>query len=336
MTHKYPRYKQTGLLAFILMLLLQTCIYYMPGEATVQASQEEAGSQIQGEEEPDSDLAWQEGDPRLVAGTLPLAEIAAALQLPLVGVSSHKAEALPTPYRHLPQVGSGPRVNYELLASLEADYYLTTGIFQAITQDKALAAGVEPLFYDIARYEDLFSAIDLIGQQFDREALAQALIQELKSQEALALEGSSPLEGARVFIFFGSAVGLYASSNDMYIGSLVEKLGMENIADAFIPEGSDYADFSTESVVALNPDYIIIYTMTNEFNLVDDSQDHSSQQALAAELDQAIWQETAAFQEGRVLSLTSDDIPIHAGLDTVAHLNSLKEALLEVGAGLGD
>lgn len=270
-----------------------------------------------------------EDSPRIVAGTAVLADIAAALDVPLVGVTSHKSDELPEMYQNLPQVGSGPNLDYEMLASTEPDVYVTSETFEPMTRGALEGINIEPVYFSYSKYEEVFDTILNMGQYVDKEDEAQNIVEEMKNEEEKVLAEAENLQNKKIFILIGSSEGMSASSNELYVGSLTEKLGMENIASDVIGEGTGMAVYNVEAVINENPDYIITYSLNSDFNM-NENDESDNQDQIEKEFNQPIWQETTAAQENQIFHITSDDIPINGGLDNVENLEKVRN-LLQTG-----
>ncbi|MHA6602701.1 ABC transporter substrate-binding protein [Aerococcus urinae] len=279
---------------------------------------------------------WSEEQPALVAGTLSLAEMTDALEIPLVGVTSHAPDQLPEDYRDLPKVGSGPKIDLETLAATEADYYLNNKKLEAMTRQQVEGAGVEPVYFDYTRYDDVKQTLLDIGKLAGRQDKAQNIVDDINVKEEEVLKGTEDLNGKTFVIIFNSEEGSSVASDDSYLASILEKLGLKNIADESLESGSSVitdgslVNFSSEAIIDADPDYIISYSLSNVFNLKNKgtADENTSQEQIEAELQKPIWQETKAGKNDHIISLTSNDISINGGLGLAEDLALVKKALL--------
>ena len=144
--------------------------------------------------------------------------------------------------------------------------------------------------------ENVMKDVENIGMIFDVQDKAKAYNEELKAKLDSVKEKISGAEGERkkVVLMAGYHDGTYTSFNSAFISCLLNSLNAENAVE----KGGN--GFTSENLVALNPDYII-YIRADRFANVDHNaiEEIYTNDAIAG---------ATAVKEKRIIEISYDDL----------------------------
>ncbi len=209
--------------------------------------------------------------------------------------------AVPEASEDLPEVGATTSPNIELLLAAEPDLVILNSSSDTHVEMASILDenGIQ-YFYtgtSLNPYQSvnealyLFSAINGNHEAYEENVLAM----ESGVEEVLAMtEGK---EGPSVLVLFGSSKSVRCELASGLVGEMSEMLGADNIVDLEIP-GESKVDFSLETVLANDPDIILVSVM-GEVEAIRDriDQDIASNEA---------WNSLTAVQEGRIYYLPKE------------------------------
>jgi iron complex transport system substrate-binding protein len=152
---------------------------------------------------------------------------------------------------------AGP--NLEQLAAAQPDLVISSPVFAQFAPSIEQTLGVPVLVYDVTSFDDVIDKVRTFGMLLGREAKAEEVAGDLQAKLS-DLQDGLPAEGPKVFALFGTSQAFLGFLPDSYLGSLVELLGAQLVtrgdqADQRFP---GFAPFSLETVVARDPDVILI------------------------------------------------------------------------------
>lgn len=190
---------------------------------------------------------------RIVATTVALTEIMDALEIDLVGVPSSYKE-LPERYTNAKQVGNPMSPDMELLLSLKP-----TEIMSVTTLEYDLAAlfeerGIEMTYVNLESIDAMHREILTIGEKYDREAQAKAIIQQFDDKVAEIEERIAGKPSPSVLILLGIPGSYLVATEHSYIGDLVKRSGGTNVITG---ENKEFLASNTEYLQQSNPDIIL-------------------------------------------------------------------------------
>ncbi|MFD1430769.1 helical backbone metal receptor [Lacticaseibacillus mingshuiensis] len=255
---------------------------------------------------------------RVIAGTRTVAQYAAALDLPLVGIDTQDGQ--PARYAKTPRIGQPRKPDMEKIASLKPDLYITDSGMMGLLDQGLKQQGVRGLYLNNASYQNVTDSVMQLGKLFNKETQAQAVVKKVQSETDTALKGAGALKGKKVAVLFGAGRGFMLATNYSYLGDLLTRLGLTNVAGTLSQVPSPYVPFSLEKLVAEDPDYIL----TLAHGRVD-----QAKAAFKDELAKPQWQQTTAVKRGHVYPLDDKTYPVTGNLQVATTVQALKHLLLK-------
>ncbi len=253
---------------------------------------------------------------RLIATSPAVADICDKLELDLVGVCSSSVSTIPARYAGATQVGTAMSPDSEIVKSLNPDYVLSPNSLQGDLQPKYAAIGVQSIFLNLRSVEGMYASIEALGEKFDRQAQAQALVTEYNIFMEEYREKNAGKEAPTVLILMGLPGSYIVATEASYVGSLVKLAGGVNV---YAGETDEFLNANTEDMQKRDPDIILRCAHALPEEVVEMFQEEF------AEND--IWQHFRAVQENHVYDLSYDKFGMSAKFNYPEALEELQPIL---------
>ncbi|NLR31028.1 heme ABC transporter substrate-binding protein IsdE [Levilactobacillus tujiorum] len=264
-------------------------------------------------------FAWQrqqhqQKQPRIVATTFAVVQIANKLNLPLVGVPT-TANTLPQRYQHVAKVGSPMNPSVEKITALKptAVYSVTTLSDQFGKAFKA--QHVTPHFLNLTSVAHLEQTLTQLGKQYHRQSAAAKQVKHIQAAKKLAKKRAQQRPAPRVLVLMGLPGANYmVATNRSYVGDLVRLAGGTNV---FTSRKQEYMQPNDEAIQKTNPQVILRL-------------EHAMPKMVTKQFDQEfkdnqMWSKTAAVRHHRVYDLqepifdATANMRVTTALDQVSH-----------------
>ncbi len=233
------------------------------------------------------------GTPRIVATSAATADICDKLDLDLVGVCRTTTSTIPERYQELPTVGTAMAPDTEVLASLSPDWILSPASLQSDLQPKYEAIGTDWAFLNLRSVQGMYRSIQELGEIFDRQEQADALVAEFTSFYEEYSQKNEGKEHPKVLILMGLPGSYIIATENSYVGSLVAMAGGENV---YAGTDQEFLTVNTEDMKTKEPDIILRTAHALPDQVVEMfKKDFATND---------IWKHFQAVQEGRVYDLT--------------------------------
>lgn len=253
-------------------------------------------------------------DLKIVAGSIAVAEILAKLDIKMVGRASTQY-GTSNKIKSLPQVGLPMNPDLEKIKALKCDVFITSGALKEIIGDKLKSSGLNIEYCNLDSYDSVKQTILDISQKYGKEDNGKKLIAEINKKEKEIMKDVDKNKKAKVMILFGAPGHFMLSSKNSFAGSLVNKLGAENIADKANLKGQ-YVPFSLETALKENPD--IIFRMYHGYI------DEAKKQADKEFKTNSQWKKFKAVQENKVYDLDPKFFGVTGDLKITDSLEKMK------------
>lgn len=235
-------------------------------------------------------------NPRIVATSAATCEIMERLDLDLAGRPTELTTPLPDRYMDdsdCVDVGGPMAPDIEIISSLDPDYVLGPATLQPAFESQFQEAGLPYLFLNLKSVQGMYKSIEQLGEIFDRQDEAQALVDEFEEIYTEYYEEHGDREGPSVLILMGVPGAYMVATPKSYVGNLVELAGGQNI---YGDETEEFIMANTEDMQKRDPDIILRCSHA----LPD-----VVREMFAEEFEtNDIWKHFRAVQEGRVYDLT--------------------------------
>lgn len=252
-----------------------------------------------------------EEPPRIIATSAATADICDRLELELVGICSTTSSSVPERYAELPAVGTAMSPDMEIVASLEPDWILSPASLQSDLEPKYEAIGTDYAFLNLRSVPGMYRSIQELGEIFNREAQAQALVDEFTEFYEEYRKLNEGKESPKVLVLMGLPGSYIIATENSYVGSLVELAGGENV---YAGTNQEFLTVNTEDMKTKEPDIIL-----RAAHALPDQVVAMFKEDFAGN---DIWKHFEAVQTGRVYDLTYELFGMSA---TFRYPEALKE-----------
>ncbi len=263
---------------------------------------------------------------RIVVDSNTIAYYMALYDAPVVGIPK-TSKPLPEKYEGLPEIGIPVDPNIEVIVSLNPDLFVGDKVLEHFTKEPLEKHGINTIYLDNSSYDAVYESIIELGKIFEREEIGEAFVDCQKEKEAAALADIEELKDKKVALILGTAEYFKLGTKNSYLGSILEKIGVENIANKIGETDQDYITFSKESLLAENPDYILAISHGGNPAEV--------KKAFEQEFAQPVWDQVKAKANGQIYYLDSSQFPVTGTIRNVETLEALVD-LLAKGATSDD
>lgn len=253
-------------------------------------------------------------DVRIAATSAATMQICEALDLDLVGVPTSSLVEIPERYADATLLGSPMSPDMEILDSIDPDWVLSPISLYDDLQPKYEAAGYNYAFLNLSSVEGMFQSITDLGELFDRQDEAQALVDEFNTYMDEYNATHEDEDGPTVLILMGLPGSYVVATENSYVGDLVKLAGGKNIYEG---EEDSFIAANTEDMLQRNPDIIL----RTAHALPDEVMEQFAEEFETND----IWKHFDAVQNGKVYDLNYSHFGMSANFEYQDALADLDE-----------
>ncbi len=164
--------------------------------------------------------------------------------------------------------GSHQEPDLEALLAAEPDFVILTPDIegQLGLQETLEAARIPAAYFHVDSFEEYLHMLEICTRITGRDDLYQENGAALQEQIERMIDSVQGKQAPRVLLMRAYSSGVKAKNSDNFVGAMLNDLGAVNIADS---DASLLEDLQMESIVAADPDVILITTMGNEQKALD-------------------------------------------------------------------
>lgn len=194
---------------------------------------------------------------KIVTTSVPLTEMLHLLNIVPVGVPT-STNPIPTEFDSVTRVGSPMAPDLEVISNLQTELIIGAASLQD-SLDKALEGmNLTTAYLPTDSYEDLKLSFKVLGTYFGKEKEMNEMMQTIVAKEQQLEKQAAGKELPSVMLVIGTADSFMVMNDKSYLGSLVERLGAENIATTILKTDSTYSTLNLEEIVVADPDMIFV------------------------------------------------------------------------------
>lgn len=231
---------------------------------------------------------------KIVTTSVPITEMLHLLDIVPVGVPT-STNPIPTDFEAITRIGSPMAPDLEVISSLQTELIIGATALQD-TLDKSVAGmNLQTAYLPTDSYEDLKLSFKALGTYFGKEEKMNEVLQNIVEKEQELEKMAKGKELPSVMLVIGTADSFMVMNDQSYLGSLVERLGADNIAKTVLKTESTYSAINLEEVVVADPDMIFVLA----------SGDHgASEDQFKQEIAQSsAWTQLSAYKNDKIYML---------------------------------
>lgn len=261
----------------------------------------------------DKTVAVGSGEEVVVATSVAVTEILDALGVKVSGVPSTSYE-LPESTKDAVEVGNPMSPDLEIIKSLNPTMVVSVDTLGSDYMNLFTENNIPSEFVSLESLGGLKEAITTLGEKFDKNDEAKALLEQIESKELEVKEKAENLENPEVLVLFAAPGSTMIATSKSYVGSLVELVGGKNIIE---DSSTAFTTYNKEDLAMLNPEKILVmvHALPEETKAV-----------LEVEMaSDSAWQNINAVKEGNVIYLDSEYFGMSANLKVIEGLEILSD-----------
>ena len=261
----------------------------------------------------DKTVMLSSGEEVVVATSVAVTEILDALGVKVSGVPTTSYE-LPESTKDATQVGNPMSPDLEIIKSLNPTMVVSVDTLGSDYMNLFTENNIPSEFVSLESLDGLKEAITTLGEKFDKDDEAKALLDKIELKELEVKEKAESLEKPEVLVLFAAPGSTMIATSKSYVGSLVELVGGKNIIE---DSTAAFTTYNKEDLAMLNPEKILVmvHALPEE-----------TKAALEAEMaTDTAWQNINAVKEGNVIYLDSEYFGMSANLKVIEGLDMLSD-----------
>ncbi|MBD8519727.1 heme ABC transporter substrate-binding protein IsdE [Lysinibacillus fusiformis] len=201
----------------------------------------------------DKEQVTEDSEQRIIAGTVVIADILDKLELDAIAVPETEKQ-LAKRFDGLPTIGNAMEPDMEIVKSLNPTEVLSVSTLEYDLQDKFKQLNIPVDFLNFQSVDAMLKEITSLGERYDREAQADALVKDLQKNIEAVQSVAVNKEGPRVLILLGIPGSYLVATENSYAGDLVKRAGGINVMEG---QDAEYLSSNTEYLHNSNPDIIL-------------------------------------------------------------------------------
>lgn len=253
------------------------------------------------------------GEEVVVSTSVAVTEILDALGVKVSGVPK-TSYGLPESTKGAVEIGNPMSPDLEIIKSLNPTLVVSVDTLGSDYMNLFKENNIPSEFVSLESLDGLKNAINTLGEKFNKNDEAKALLEKIESKEKEAKEKAASLEKPEVLVLFAAPGSTMIATSKSYIGSLVEIVGGKNIVE---DNSKSFTTYNKEDLALLNPKKILVmvHAMPEE-----------TKAALEKEMASDIaWQNISAVKEGKVIYLDNNYFGMSANLKVIEGLDMLSD-----------
>ncbi|MDE6182447.1 MAG: ABC transporter substrate-binding protein [Eubacteriales bacterium] len=250
----------------ISVTLIGSILVGCSGNKTEQTSNENIETQAEANEESGENEKVTE-EKKISVASVAISQVLNEMNVDVVGRPTTKLE-LPEKYISVAEIGSSFSPDFEKVLAVGTELLIGDAIFKEKIEESATQYGIETFYVDTSTYSNFITSIEELGKKIGKEEEATKLLERLTEP----LNNINQIDkDLKVAIIMGSTESNMLATEKTYIGSLVEVLGVKNIATEIINDGnnplevdsSGYVNLNVEQLLKNQPDIILAFAHGN-------------------------------------------------------------------------
>ncbi|WP_438349283.1 ABC transporter substrate-binding protein [Paenibacillus sp. FA6] len=194
---------------------------------------------------------------RIVTTSVPLTEMLHLLGITPVGVPT-STNPIPADFDAVERIGSPMAPDLEIVTKLKPDLLLGAESLRSTLDKNLEGIELEKAYLRTDSFDDLKLSFKVLGTYFNKIDEMNTVLSTILNKENDLLKQAEGKELPSVMLMIGTSDSFMVMSEKSYLGSLVKKLGADNIATSVLKVSETYSAINMENVVAADPDIILV------------------------------------------------------------------------------
>lgn len=234
---------------------------------------------------------------RIITTSVPLTEMLYLLDITPVGVPT-STNPIPVEFDSVKRIGSPMQPDLEVVTNLEPDLILGAETLRSTLEEVLVDVNLEPTYLPTESFDHLKLSFKVLGTYFNKTDDMNKKLASILEKENELIEQAKGKELPSVLLMIGTSDSFMVMSERTYLGSLVKKLGADNIATSVLDVKETFAPANMEDIVVADPDIILVLA----------SGDHgASEDMFKKEVEKnSTWKKLSAYENDKIEILDYD------------------------------
>ncbi|MGX2961263.1 ABC transporter substrate-binding protein [Peribacillus sp. JNUCC 23] len=194
---------------------------------------------------------------RVITTSVPLTEMLYLLGVTPVGVPT-STNPIPEAFDSIEKIGSPMSPDLEAVVNLKPDLLLGSEALRSTLDKSVEGMDLKTAYLPTDSFDDLKLSFKTLGTYFNRTKEMNEVLSSLLNKENELIAQSKGKDLPSVMLMMGTSDSFMVMSEGSYVGSLVKKLGADNIATSALKVKETYSPLNMEDVVVADPDIIFV------------------------------------------------------------------------------
>ncbi|MFF2176907.1 ABC transporter substrate-binding protein [Lysinibacillus sp. NPDC058147] len=231
---------------------------------------------------------------KIVTTSVPLTEMLHILDITPVGVPT-STNPIPADFDAIKRVGSPMAPDLEIISSLQTDLIIGASSLQSSLDQALQGMNLPTAYLPTDSYDDLKLSFKVLGTYFGKEEEMNKVLQNIVTKEKELETKAQGKKLPSVMLVIGTSDSFMVMNEKSYLGSLVERLGADNIAKSVLKAESTYSAMNLEDIVVADPDIVFVLA----------SGDHgANEDKFKQEIEKnSAWKQLSAYKNDKIYML---------------------------------
>ena len=231
---------------------------------------------------------------KIVTTSVPLTEMLHLLDITPVGVPT-STNPIPADFDAITRVGSPMAPDLEIISSLQTDLVIGASSLQSSLDQALQGMNLPTAYLPTDSYDDLKLSFKVLGTYFEKEEEMNKVLQNIVTKEKELETKAQGKKLPSVMLVIGTSDSFMVMNEKSYLGSLVERLGADNIAKSVLKAESTYSAMNLEDIVVADPDIVFVLA----------SGDHgANEDKFKQEIEKnSAWKQLSAYKNDKIYML---------------------------------
>ncbi|MFD2115729.1 ABC transporter substrate-binding protein [Paenibacillus yanchengensis] len=194
---------------------------------------------------------------RVATTSVPVAEMLHLLGITPVGVPT-STNPIPAAFDQVERIGSPMQPDLEVVTALKSDLLIGAESLRSTLEKTLEGIELQTSYLPTDSFADLKLSFKVLGTYFNKQEEMNTKLQSITDKEVELQKLTEGKELPSVMLVIGTAESFMVMSEKSYLGSLVGKLGADNIATSALKVTDTYSPINMENIVAADPDIILV------------------------------------------------------------------------------
>lgn len=194
---------------------------------------------------------------QIVTTSVPVTEMLHLLGVTPVGVPT-STNPIPEAFAEIQRIGSPMQPDLEVVTALQPQLLIGAESLRSTLEKNLEGIELQTAYLPTESFDDLKLSFKALGTYLNKQEEMNKVLQGIVDKETELEKKAEGKKLPSVMLMIGTSDSFMVMSEKSYLGSLVKRLGADNIATSILKVTDTYSPINMENIVAANPDIILV------------------------------------------------------------------------------